>query len=44
MEILAEAANGQRQPEFMSSHPSPENRIQKLKETIAYYKNGGQNK
>ena len=41
MEILKEAANGQKPPEFMSSHPSPENRIEKLRETIEYYKNGG---
>lgn len=38
MQILKEASNGQSQPEFMSSHPSPENRIEKLKEAIAYYK------
>lgn len=35
MEILAEASGGQRQNEFQSSHPSPENRIAKIKEEIA---------
>ncbi|GGD61408.1 hypothetical protein GCM10011514_26820 [Emticicia aquatilis] len=37
MEILEEAAGGQRQDEFMSTHPSPENRIAKIKEHIAKY-------
>lgn len=35
MEILQEASGGQRQSEFSSSHPSPENRIVKIKEEIA---------
>ncbi len=30
MEILAQASGGSRQPEFSSSHPSPENRVQKI--------------
>lgn len=38
MKILEEASGGQRQPEFMSTHPSPENRIQKIREAIAKYK------
>ncbi len=38
MEILEKASGGQRQPEFMSTHPSPENRVQKIKEAIAKYK------
>lgn len=39
MKILEEATGGGgRQPEFMSTHPSPENRIDKLKEIIAEYK------
>lgn len=38
MEILKQAAGGNRQPEFMSSHPSPENRIEKLQQSIEYYK------
>jgi predicted Zn-dependent protease len=38
MEILAQSAGGARQSEFMSSHPSPENRIQKIKERIALIK------
>jgi predicted Zn-dependent protease len=41
MEILAEASGGSnRTPEFQSSHPSPENRIIKIKETIEKMKNG----
>lgn len=38
MEILDEASGGQRQSEFSSSHPSPENRIIKIKEEIAKMK------
>ncbi len=34
MEILAEASGGARQPEFMSTHPSPENRIEKIHEAV----------
>jgi beta-barrel assembly-enhancing protease len=35
MEILAQASGGSRQPEFASSHPSPENRVQKIEEELA---------
>lgn len=43
MEILDEASGGKGgQNEFMSSHPSPENRIIKIKEEIARIKGGGQ--
>jgi beta-barrel assembly-enhancing protease len=35
MEILKEAGGGNRQSEFMSTHPYPENRIAKIKEEIA---------
>lgn len=38
MDILEKASGGQRQPEFMSTHPSPENRVQKIREAIAKYK------
>lgn len=38
MRILKEASGGGNQPEFMSTHPSPDNRIEKLKEVIAKYK------
>lgn len=38
MEILDEASGGQRQSEFSSSHPSPQNRIAKIKEEIAKMK------
>lgn len=37
MEILDEASGGQRAPEFQSTHPSPENRIQKIKAAIEKY-------
>ncbi len=43
MEILARASGGQRQPEFLSTHPNPENRVQKIREAIAKYKGAGQN-
>lgn len=39
MEILAEASGGQEQPEFMSTHPSPANRVERIKEAIEKYKN-----
>jgi len=39
MEILEKASGGQQQPEFMSTHPSPANRIQKIKEAIEKYRN-----
>lgn len=35
MEVLAASSGGRKQNEFMSTHPSPENRIQKIKEEIA---------
>ncbi|MBK9103600.1 MAG: M48 family metalloprotease [Saprospiraceae bacterium] len=38
MKILEDASGGQRQPEFMSTHPSPENRVQKIRDAIAKYK------
>lgn len=34
MKILSEAGGPNRQPEFFSTHPNPENRIQKIKEAI----------
>jgi len=34
MEVLKKAAGGQRQPEFMSTHPDPENRIIEIKKYI----------
>lgn len=38
MRILKEAAGGgNRQPEFFSTHPDPENRVEKIKEAIAKY-------
>jgi len=39
MHILAESGGGARQPEFFSSHPNPENRIENIKEAIQHYKN-----
>ena len=38
MDILEEASGGQRVPEFQSTHPSPENRREKIKEAIEKYK------
>ncbi len=38
MDILEKASGGQKQPEFMSTHPSPANRIQKIKEAIEKYR------
>jgi predicted Zn-dependent protease len=34
MQILAESSSGGRPPEFFSSHPNPENRIQRIQEAI----------
>ena len=39
MEILKTAAGPNRVPEFQSSHPDPENRIEKIREAIKKYKN-----
>jgi predicted Zn-dependent protease len=38
MEILKAAGGPDRVPEFQSTHPDPENRIEKIKEAIAKYK------
>lgn len=38
MDILAKAASGNRQPEFMSTHPAPENRAERIRELIAKYR------
>nr|WP_228057574.1 M48 family metalloprotease [Tychonema sp. LEGE 07203] len=35
MQILGAARNGEAAPEFLSSHPNPENRVQKLQALIA---------
>ena len=34
MQVLAEAAGGKKPPEFMSTHPSPDNRIEKIRQAI----------
>lgn len=39
MDILERASGGERQPEFQSTHPSPENRRQKITEAIKLYRN-----
>lgn len=39
MEILAKAGGGQRQPEFLSTHPNPENRVQRIRDAIEKYRN-----
>lgn len=43
MKILKEASGGgdNRQPEFMSTHPDPENRSEKILESIEKYRNMG---
>lgn len=38
MKILKDAAGPNRVPEFQSTHPDPENRIQKIKEAIVKYR------
>jgi len=38
MEILKDAAGPNRVPEFQSTHPDPENRIEKIKSAIKKYK------
>jgi predicted Zn-dependent protease len=38
MEILKAAAGPNRVPEFQSTHPDPDNRIQRIKEAIERYK------
>ena len=38
MDILEEASGGSRVPEFQSSHPSPENRREKIREAIARHR------
>ncbi|MFZ1675823.1 MAG: M48 family metallopeptidase [Saprospiraceae bacterium] len=39
MKILEQSGSGQSQPEFLSTHPSPANRIEKIQEAIDQYKN-----
>lgn len=39
MKILKDAAGPNRVPEFQSTHPDPENRIEKIREAIRKYKN-----
>src|SRR5688500_344147 len=41
MEVLAKASGGSRQPEFMSTHPAPENRSERIKQAIAKQYPGG---
>jgi len=38
MQILKEAAGPNRVPEFQSSHPDPDNRIEKIRESIEKYR------
>jgi Zn-dependent protease with chaperone function len=40
MEVLSKAMGGNRQPEFMSTHPNPENRIENIKATIEAVRDG----
>lgn len=34
MEVLAQSRSGNAQPEFMSTHPNPENRVQRIQQAI----------
>lgn len=38
MDILAKASGGSQQPEFMSTHPNPGNRAERIRELIAKYR------
>ena len=40
MDILERASGGQSQSEFMSTHPSPDNRREKIREAIEKYQSG----
>ena len=40
MEILNEASGKNKNPEFLSTHPNPDNRITKIKEAIQQYRSG----
>ena len=35
MEVLAKSSGGSRQPEFVSTHPAPENRSERIRQEIA---------
>jgi len=41
MGVLAKASGGSRQPEFVSTHPAPENRAARIREEIARHLPGG---
>ena len=41
MEILKQASGGRAQSEFMSTHPSPENRMEYIRQLIAEYRAQG---
>ncbi|TDU66478.1 peptidase M48-like protein [Prosthecobacter fusiformis] len=41
MDILASASKGSGQPEFMSTHPAPENRAERIRQLIAEYRKKG---
>jgi predicted Zn-dependent protease len=43
MNVLAESSGGNRQPEWLSSHPYPENRIELIKRWLAEHPNEVQN-
>lgn len=42
MQILAEASGGSPQPEFFSTHPSPDNRIERIEQRIAELEDDGE--
>jgi predicted Zn-dependent protease len=41
MEVLKQSADGRAPPEFLSTHPDPENRIERIKEAIREIETGG---
>jgi predicted Zn-dependent protease len=43
MDILEQASSNARQPEFMSTHPSPDNRREEIRRAIDKYRNPDSN-
>ena len=41
MQILKAAGSANSAPEFQSTHPDPENRIEKIQESIEKYRHAG---
>ena len=41
MEVLKKAAGGRAPPEFLSTHPDPDNRVERIKEAIRQTETAG---